>query len=112
MLKYQIKCIRSALKNKSHGSICQKCYGWDLAQKNLITLGETVGIIAAQSIGEPGTQLTMRTFHTGGIFTGETLKQINSSIFWKIDFNSRFLKTIVYRTNHGTTVLKLHARNN
>ena len=67
--------IRSSLTCKSNGSICQKCYGWDLAHQKLIGLGETVGIIAAQSIGEPGTQLTMRTFHTGGIFTGEALKQ-------------------------------------
>jgi DNA-directed RNA polymerase subunit beta' len=50
----------------------------DLAQEKLISLGEVVGIIAAQSIGEPGTQLTMRTFHTGGIFTSETVKQIIS----------------------------------
>ena len=68
--------IRSALTCQPHGSICQKCYGWDLAHKKSISLGEAVGIIAAQSIGEPGTQLTMRTFHTGGIFTGETLKQV------------------------------------
>ena len=51
-----------------------------------ISLGEAVGIIAAQSIGEPGTQLTMRTFHTGGIFTGENIKQVTFPIFWKINF--------------------------
>ena len=67
--------LRSPLVCKSHGSVCQACYGWDLAQKRLISLGDAVGIIAAQSIGEPGTQLTMRTFHTGGIFTSEMLKQ-------------------------------------
>jgi hypothetical protein len=49
--------------------ICQFCYGWSLAQARLVSLGEAVGILAAQSIGEPGTQLTMRTFHTGGIFS-------------------------------------------
>ena len=49
--------------------ICQLCYGWSLAQARLVSLGEAVGILAAQSIGEPGTQLTMRTFHTGGIFS-------------------------------------------
>jgi DNA-directed RNA polymerase subunit beta' len=58
--------IRSALTCKTRRGICVKCYGRDLARGNLVNLGETVGIIAAQSIGEPGTQLTMRTFHLGG----------------------------------------------
>ena len=98
--------IRSSLTCESKGSICQKCYGWDLAHKKLIALGETVGIIAAQSIGEPGTQLTMRTFHTGGIFTGETVKQLNSPFSGKIIIPET-LKTVLYRTNHGVEVLKL-----
>ena len=59
--------IRSALTCESVWGVCQKCYGADLARGGLIALGEAVGIIAAQSIGEPGTQLTMRTFHAGGI---------------------------------------------
>jgi DNA-directed RNA polymerase subunit beta' len=71
--------LSSSLTCSSNGSICQKCYGWDLAHGKIISLGEAVGIIAAQSIGEPGTQLTMRTFHTGGIFTGELVKQIIST---------------------------------
>ncbi|MBI4652878.1 DNA-directed RNA polymerase subunit beta' [Candidatus Kuenenbacteria bacterium] len=62
----QIK-IRSALSCKSSSGICQKCYGWDLGYNKLVELGTAVGVIAAQSIGEPGTQLTMRTFHTGGV---------------------------------------------
>jgi len=98
--------VRSSLTCKSSGSICQKCYGWDLAQQKLISLGEAVGIIAAQSIGEPGTQLTMRTFHTGGIFTGENLKQIVAPFSGKIILSSN-LKSINYRTNHGVLVLKL-----
>ena len=57
----------------------------DLAKQRPISLGEAVGIIAAQSIGEPGTQLTMRTFHTGGIFTGENINQV-LPFFWKINF--------------------------
>ena len=76
--------LSSSLTCASNGSICQKCYGWDLAHGRIISLGEAVGIIAAQSIGEPGTQLTMRTFHTGGIFTGELVKQIISSFSGKI----------------------------
>jgi len=59
--------IRSALTCKSEWGLCQHCYGSDLARGGLIAMGEAVGIIAAQSIGEPGTQLTMRTFHAGGI---------------------------------------------
>ena len=98
--------VRSSLTCKSNGSICQKCYGWDLAQEKLISLGEAVGIIAAQSIGEPGTQLTMRTFHTGGIFTSEMLKQIVAPFSGKI-IVPKSLKTISYRTNHGAVVLKL-----
>ena len=98
--------IRSSLTCKLNGSICQNCYGWDLAQGKLISLGEAVGIIAAQSIGEPGTQLTMRTFHTGGIFTGELLSQIRAPFSGKIVFPTS-LKTIPYRTSHGILVLKL-----
>nr|QCI08644.1 RNA polymerase b'-subunit [Sphondylothamnion multifidum] len=63
--------VRSPLTCSSNRSVCQLCYGWNLAHGRMVDLGEAVGIIAAQSIGEPGTQLTMRTFHTGGVFTGE-----------------------------------------
>ena len=59
--------VRSVLACLSHRGICRKCYGRDLAANSLVKIGAAVGIIAAQSIGEPGTQLTMRTFHTGGI---------------------------------------------
>ena len=98
--------VRSSLTCKSNGSLCQKCYGWDLAKEKLISLGEAVGIIAAQSIGEPGTQLTMRTFHTGGIFTSESLKQVLAPFSGKIII-PKSLKTISYRTTHGVVVLKL-----
>jgi DNA-directed RNA polymerase subunit beta' len=59
--------VRSVLGCLTHRGVCRKCYGLDLAADELVKLGAAVGIIAAQSIGEPGTQLTMRTFHTGGI---------------------------------------------
>jgi DNA-directed RNA polymerase subunit beta' len=62
--------IRSVLTCESKHGICQRCYGRNLATGSLVKLGEAVGIIAAQSIGEPGTQLTMRTFHTGGVASG------------------------------------------
>jgi len=59
--------VRSPLTCKCKRGICQKCYGYDLGWKGMIKIGEAVGVIAAQAIGEPGTQLTMRTFHTGGV---------------------------------------------
>jgi DNA-directed RNA polymerase subunit beta' len=59
--------VRSPLTCRARHGLCRRCYGWSLARGHLVDLGEAVGIIAAQSIGEPGTQLTMRTFHTGGV---------------------------------------------
>ena len=67
--------IRSVLRCKAKQGVCAKCYGANLANGNLVNVGEAVGIIAAQSIGEPGTQLTMRTFHTGGIASAEDITQ-------------------------------------
>ncbi len=67
--------VRSPLSCKSLFGVCQKCYGWDLGNSQLIKLGEAVGVIAAQAIGEPGTQLTMRTFHTGGVASGGDITQ-------------------------------------
>ncbi len=67
--------IRSVLTCASRRGICAKCYGANLARGNIAAVGEAVGIIAAQSIGEPGTQLTMRTFHTGGIASSEDITQ-------------------------------------
>ena len=71
--KAQVK-IRTILTCKSHIGICAKCYGSNMATKEPVQVGEAVGIIAAQSIGEPGTQLTMRTFHTGGV-AGDDITQ-------------------------------------
>lgn len=68
--------IRSALTCESHRGICAKCYGLNLATGNVVSLGEAIGIIAAQSIGEPGTQLTMRTFHIGGIASAAVSPQL------------------------------------
>ena len=63
--------IRTVLNCKTHHGVCSKCYGRNLATGKEVHIGEAVGIIAAQSIGEPGTQLTMRTFHTGGVAGGD-----------------------------------------
>lgn len=59
--------IRSTLTCEAMRGLCAKCYGWDLSRNRMVTVGESVGVTAAQSIGEPGTQLTLRTFHTGGV---------------------------------------------
>ena len=67
--------IRSILTCEAKHGVCTKCYGANLANGKPVTVGEAVGIIAAQSIGEPGTQLTMRTFHTGGIASAEDITQ-------------------------------------
>ena len=67
--------IRSVLSCRAKHGACRKCYGANLANRQPVTVGEAVGIIAAQSIGEPGTQLTMRTFHTGGVANAEDITQ-------------------------------------
>ena len=59
--------VRSPLTCNTLYGVCQKCYGWDLGKNSLVKLGEAVGVVAAQAIGEPGTQLTLKTFHTGGV---------------------------------------------
>ncbi len=67
--------IRSVLRCEAKHGVCAKCYGANLASGNVVQVGEAVGVISAQSIGEPGTQLTMRTFHTGGIASAEDITQ-------------------------------------
>lgn len=76
--------VRSPLTCKSKQGICQKCYGNDLSTGKMVELGETAGIIAAQSIGEPGTQLTMRTFHIGGIALAQKI-EIRSNVEGEIN---------------------------
>ncbi len=67
--------VRSVLTCQSASGVCARCYGANMTNGKLVDVGEAVGIIAAQSIGEPGTQLTMRTFHTGGVATGDDITQ-------------------------------------
>ncbi|MCP2729326.1 DNA-directed RNA polymerase subunit beta' [Limnofasciculus baicalensis] len=92
--------VRSPLTCEAARSVCQCCYGWSLAHGKIVDLGEAVGIIAAQSIGEPGTQLTMRTFHTGGVFTGEVARLIPSPFAGVVRFGKK-LRTRGVRTRHG-----------
>lgn len=92
--------VRSPLTCESYHSVCQMCFGWDPVQPRLIEIGEAIGIIAAQSIGEPGTQLTMRTFHTGGVFSRELSEQIRSEFSGQVSFPSN-IKTKFIRTFEG-----------
>jgi DNA-directed RNA polymerase subunit beta' len=96
--------VRSPLTCEATRSVCQSCYGWSLAHAKLVDIGEAVGIIAAQSIGEPGTQLTMRTFHTGGVFTGEMARQEKAAFEGTVHFPKR-LRTRSFRTRHGDDAL-------
>ena len=78
--------VRSPLTCETSRFVCQLCYGWSFSQGKLVSVGDAVGIIAAQSIGEPGTQLTMRTFHTGGVFAGGLTDQILAPFDGKIQY--------------------------
>ena len=103
--------VRSALTCEAARSVCQHCYGWSLAHSHMVDLGEAVGIIAAQSIGEPGTQLTMRTFHTGGTFTGEMASQIRAEAEGVLKLPKR-LRTRAFRTRHGEDALVMETNTN
>nr|QCI05382.1 RNA polymerase b'-subunit [Crouania attenuata] len=100
--------VRSPLTCESVRSVCQLCYGWNLAHGKIVDVGEAVGIIAAQSIGEPGTQLTMRTFHTGGVFTGETTQNIVSPENGIVEYPSNLVLT-KNRTKHGQNAWLINA---
>nr|YP_010418946.1 RNA polymerase beta'' subunit [Elatostema parvum]USG52138.1 RNA polymerase beta'' subunit [Elatostema parvum] len=91
--------IRTPFTCKSTSWICRLCYGRSPTHGDLVELGEAVGIISGQSIGEPGTQLTLRTFHTGGVFTGGTAKHVRAPSNGKITFNEDLVHPI--RTRHG-----------
>nr|ABU88334.1 RNA polymerase beta'' subunit [Chlamydomonas moewusii] len=92
--------VRSPLTCQTNKLVCQLCYGWSLAQGNLVSIGEAVGIVAAQSIGEPGTQLTMRTFHTGGVFSGNVSDQIKAPFDGFVVYNNPIAGKLI-RTPEG-----------
>ena len=98
--KFEDVVVRSPLTCNSLRSVCRDCYGWHLSYSKIIDLGEAVGILAAQSIGEPGTQLTMRTFHTGGVFSGDLTKQIRAPFTGTLKYSLQSSTPIV-RTIHG-----------
>nr|YP_009905984.1 RNA polymerase beta'' subunit [Ophiopogon japonicus]QLH57383.1 RNA polymerase beta'' subunit [Ophiopogon japonicus]QOI73814.1 RNA polymerase beta' subunit [Ophiopogon japonicus]QXU75979.1 RNA polymerase beta'' subunit [Ophiopogon japonicus] len=91
--------IRTPFTCRNTSWICQLCYGRSPTHGDLVELGEAIGIIAGQSIGEPGTQLTLRTFHTGGVFTGGTAEHVRAPSNGKIKFNEYLVHPT--RTRHG-----------
>nr|YP_010620369.1 RNA polymerase beta'' subunit [Cicca acida]WAX37345.1 RNA polymerase beta'' subunit [Cicca acida]WJJ69762.1 RNA polymerase beta'' subunit [Cicca acida] len=91
--------IRTPFTCRSTSWICRLCYGRSPTHGDLVELGEAVGIIAGQSIGEPGTQLTLRTFHTGGVFTGGIAEHVRAPSNGKIQFNEDLVHPT--RTRHG-----------
>jgi DNA-directed RNA polymerase subunit beta' len=91
--------IRSALTCETRNGICGKCYGRDLARGTPVNLGEAVGVIAAQSIGEPGTQLTMRTFHLGGVASAKVVDQ--SSLESNFDGTVKIKQRNVVKDSQG-----------
>jgi len=91
--------VRSPLTCEAQYGVCQKCYGWSLTNNRVVDAGEAIGIIAAQSIGEPGTQLTMRTFHTGGaVAGGKSRAQLKSPGKGTVTFK---IQTRQIRTAYG-----------
>jgi DNA-directed RNA polymerase subunit beta' len=105
-VEYKNLKVRSPLTCNSTRSICRNCYGWHLSYSKLVDLGEAIGIIAAQSIGEPGTQLTMRTFHTGGVFSGDLNQHIRSPFPGQISYDPEGQAKLV-RTMYGETGFQL-----
>jgi len=103
-LGYTKIAVRSALSCESARGICAKCYGADLSTGQPVDQGEAVGIIAAQSIGEPGTQLTMRTFHTGGTASGDVIEsKVTASNAGKAHYHSvDFIDRLVETDNTGS----------
>ena len=97
--------IRSVLTCESKHGVCMKCYGRNLATARMVQMGEAVGVIAAQAIGEPGTQLTLRTFHAGGVAGNAAA---NASIIAKNDSRIEFdeLRTVPYEENEGESDIK------
>nr|ATL59708.1 RNA polymerase beta'' subunit [Jackiopsis ornata] len=91
--------IRTPFTCRSTSWICRLCYGRSPTHGDLVELGEAVGIIAGQSIGEPGTQLTLRTFHTGGVFSGGIAEHVRAPSNGKIKFNEDLVHPT--RTRHG-----------
>ncbi|GAB4196974.1 MAG: DNA-directed RNA polymerase subunit beta' [Thermoflexibacter sp.] len=101
--------IRSVLTCESKQGVCSKCYGRNLASGKMVQIGEAVGVIAAQSIGEPGTQLTLRTFHVGGAASNISVESsVNAKFAGKIEFEE--MKLVPTTTNDGEKINVVMAR--
>jgi RNA polymerase Rpb1, domain 5/RNA polymerase Rpb1, domain 4 len=96
--------VRSPISCKTTDWVCQLCYGWGVNQGKMVALGEAIGVVAGQSIGEPGTQLTLRTFHTGGVFTGDIANHLRAPFNGIAYFETNHCKPT--RNRHGRLVWK------
>jgi DNA-directed RNA polymerase subunit beta' len=105
----EVVTIRSVLTCESRHGVCGKCYGKNLATGRMAEIGDAAGIIAAQSIGEPGTQLTLRTFHTGGTaMLSKTENTLATSAAGKVEFDS--MKTVESKNQDGSVALVVVSR--
>jgi len=100
--------IRSVLTCEAKNGVCGKCYGRDLARGTPVNMGEAVGVIAAQSIGEPGTQLTMRTFHIGGAAQIADSSFIESNFDGKVKIPQSPPRSQRRRRSHGDGAQRRH----
>jgi len=101
--------IRSVLTCEAKRGVCTLCYGENLATGRMVDVGESIGVVAAQSIGEPGTQLTLRTFHTGGTATRESAEStIQAKFEGVLEFEN--LRTVTYEDTDGSKRLSSRAR--
>ncbi|MDR0233818.1 MAG: DNA-directed RNA polymerase subunit beta', partial [Zoogloeaceae bacterium] len=103
--------VRTPLTCETRHGLCSKCYGRDLGRGYLVNVGESVGVIAAQSIGEPGTQLTMRTFHVGGAARAEAFEEIESRsagtlCFENVNFVTNAKKEMIVISRTGSLIIK------
>ncbi len=96
--------IRSIFSCNSHRGVCKKCYGLDLSTNEEVNIGEAIGIISAQSIGEPGTQLTMRTFHTGGVAGVTDITQGFSRLMELVDANKNPKSPAIISKSYGKVI--------
>ncbi|TDV24170.1 DNA-directed RNA polymerase subunit beta' [Mycoplasmopsis mustelae] len=111
-LKLEVVDIRSILSCHTRNGVCKHCYGKDLATNRVVSIGEAVGVVAAQSIGEPGTQLTMRTFHTGGVAGVEDITGGFGRLIELIDaYDSPWGKPAVISAVRGTVTKIKQAKN-
>ena len=102
--EFRSVAVRSPLSCQTRAGVCRKCYGLDMSLMREVSLGEAVGVIAAESIGEPGTQLTMRTFHTGGIATGADITQGLPRVIELVDARKPKVRAVIAELDGAVSI--------